>query len=173
MAMAGRNAPNPGSRDEFSALFDAFSKMPPVNSSLPKKVGREDILLRLNAFGKMSSSLLKKMNIPANLFARDEGQFSSDKDVPAYSITHSKFLESYKPGDFPDYSISIGSRGSDVFCTLVDKKRGILVSTSIKSMMAEEGSWDFFEQQLDYALKESGKFTASDKKEGKMIMIVS
>ncbi len=169
--MAGKNTSKPDSKaGDFS---DLFSKTPPASSSLPKRVGKREIIQGLKAFGVLSSTLLTKMNFPEHLFKLSTGNFSSDKKIPAYSITHARELEGYESKDFPEYSISIGERGSNVFCTFVDKKRGVLVSTSIKNMMAGEGSWEFFEHKLTSALDEAHRRTPKDIKEGNIVMLVS
>ncbi|MFP3949961.1 MAG: hypothetical protein ACLFUZ_02595 [Candidatus Micrarchaeia archaeon] len=120
----------------------------------------------------MSTGLIKKMKIPDYLFKLDTDNFSSDKDIPAYLIYDEESLEKCRHMKLPEYSISIGSRGSDIFCTLIDKKRGFILTASVGHMMVEGGSWDFFESWIDEALKESDKLTGQDKKKGKMVEII-
>ncbi len=171
MAVAKKNS---GRNSQIPAdnLTNLFSTKEPNSGKLPRRIKRKEVISSLGKFGEMSTGLVKKMKIPDYLFKLDTDTFSSDKNIPAYLIYDEESLENCRHKNLPDYSISVGSRGSDIFCTLIDKKRGFILTASIGHMMVEEGSWDFFERWLDEALEKSDKLTGQDRKEGKIVEII-
>ena len=171
MAVANRN-PGRRSPTNYEDITNIFNTKEPDSEKLPRKVKGKRAIISLSKFGEMGPALIKKMKIPDSLFKFSTDSFSSDKDVPAYLIYDEDSLENCRHRKLPEYSISVGSRGSDIFCTLIDKKRGFILAASIGHMMVEGGSWDFFEGWLDEALEKSASLTEQDRKKGKMVEII-
>lgn len=169
MALAN-NAANARSRESKRPYRDLFKKATP---SPPRRMGKEELISRLSGFGKMNETLLKLLNLPDKIYYLEDGRFSSDPKKPAFLVTHPQFAADLDKDRFAEYSIAIGSRGSNVFCTLIDLKRGILVSTSIKNMYVSEGSWMLFQVRLESALEAAKSVSPEQKKEGALVTKVS
>ena len=153
--------------------FDGILEGIQTKSSYPQKRAKSDVIGALSVFGKLHPKLLEKMQIPDELHELLENSFSSDESKSGPSISRQGDFHSFDHKNAPEYSIVIGERGSNVFCTLVDKKRGILVSASIKNMFVSQGNWEVFEMQLDRVLPEATKLTPNDLANGRMIMVVT
>ncbi len=138
-----------------------------------QKITRNDILKALGAFGKLPSNLIEKMQIPNEMHEISKNSFSSIKSTCGPLITCHEDLHSFYARTAPEYSLVIGERGSTVLCTLVDKKRGILVSASIKNATLSQGNWEVFERRLDSVLFEAKNLTPQDLEYGRLIMSAS
>ncbi len=157
-----------------SAMEDYLLSSPPEISSLPKQIGRKELVRELSRFGTISEGFRLKLGLPNNLFKRDMDSFSSDKEIPAYLFPNDRAIPLGAAKHLPKYSISIGSRGSDLFATLVDTTRGIVVTASLNNMMAKSnGTWDVFEDSLDTALEKVKQLSTEEKESGKLIWIIN
>lgn len=169
MALAN-NAAEGSSREKGGKYRNLFKKAVP---SPPRLMRRNELVSRLSQFGKMGESLLKLMGIPEKLHYLGDGRFSSDPKTPAFLVTYPQFVDELDTSKFAEYSIAIGSRGSNVFCTLIDRKRNILVSDSIKNMYVAEGNWMFFQARLESALEAAKSLSPEQKKDGVLVTRVS
>ncbi len=56
------------------------------------------------------------------------------------------------PSALPEYGIHVSEHGSSVFCTLLDRRRKIIVCDSISGAFSENASWDSFIRSVRDAL---------------------
>ena len=125
-----------------------------VDKKYPKEVSKEACIALLDDMGPVSKELATLLRIPDKIYmlGGDPPSFSSQPDKDAARIAGYLLLPTLKPKDAPEYALHIRSRGSNVFCTFVDKKRKIIVHETVNSMYANEGSWEFFERALKEAI---------------------
>ena len=119
---------------------------------------RQQCLEALRALGPMDESLVQMMEIPTQLFARGTetgSSFSSEKDRGIEKVPDLLYLQMDLPKDLPEYGILISSRNSSIFCTLLDSKRKILVSESVRNLHGGDGDWSSFKASLHSALARS------------------
>jgi hypothetical protein len=126
-----------------------------MDSNSARAVSREECLNALGNVAPVPKDLVPLLDIPEKLYHVDSGlggstSFSSQPDRNVAAVTGSLLLGLDFPKELPDYGIHISSRGSNVFCTLVDRRRKIIICEDVRNMFAKQGSWDFF----TYGLKE-------------------
>jgi hypothetical protein len=116
----------------------------------------EDPLTALKALAPMSDTLAAMLGIPPDIHQRAASSFSTDSAKGIEMVPESLFLGLEFPNDIPDYGIVIHSRGSSIFCTLLDKKRKIIVSEAVGNLHSSGGgNWSSFQSSLQSAIARS------------------
>ncbi|MBU0532596.1 hypothetical protein KKB44_03820 [Candidatus Micrarchaeota archaeon] len=124
-----------------------------VEKKFPRKLNADECAALLSGIAPITPEISQLLQIPKTLYMLgNEPSFSSQQDRGINEIVKSLLYGSPMPVVLPDYGIYISSRGSNVFCTLVDKKRKIIVHATINSMYAKQGSWKSFQQTIQRAL---------------------
>jgi hypothetical protein len=118
----------------------------------PKEVTSETCKVLLEVIAPVSDELSKLLHIPEKLHLLGSGpSFSSDPEQNLGAMVSHMLSGTPLPDSFPDYALNITSWGSTVFCTVLDKKRKVIVMEAVNSAYSTEGSWD----DLIYGLKEA------------------
>ncbi len=125
---------------------------PPAETKFPAKVSRKEILSYLEGVAPMGKILPSLLKIPANAYIMADSSFSSDPKKSLEDAVESPFPNIVLPSHPADYHLALSSRGSHVFCILVDKTRKIMVSSSVRSMYVKQGSWVGFQRTLEKTL---------------------
>ncbi len=124
-----------------------------VDKEYPREVDKKTCIAFLSGIGPVSEELSALLEIPEKLLmVSNSPSFSLEAERTAAPITNYLLFGTSKPKVLPDYALHISSKGSNVFCTFVDKKRKIVVNDTVNSMYAKEGSWKSFERALERAL---------------------
>ncbi len=110
----------------------------------------------------LSKELAAMMNIPGELHEENRWSFTSEKDKSVQALADAFILKSPLPQGLPEYGINISSRVSNTFCTLIDRKRKVIVFESVGNMhVPEGGSWGPFQSSLKDALAEAKRLEAA------------
>lgn len=105
----------------------------------------------------MGSELVSALELPSTLFRTGAGgnpSFSSDPPFSASSFSGCFFARLPLPERIPDYAIGLSDKGGSVFCTLVDKRRRIIVNARIGSVHGKD--WDALLILIRMALRKAG-----------------
>lgn len=124
---------------------------------------RQQCIEALKALGPMDESLIQMMEIPPQLNALETesgSSFSSDKKRGIENVPDLLYLHADLPKELPDYGILVSSRGSSIFCTLLDTKRKIIVSESVRNLHGSGGDWSGFQSSLQSAIARSKSMQA-------------
>lgn len=135
---------------------DAFRKG--EGSGQDRQVPSKECLDELRRFGALDKELQAQLKLPKRLYSHgspERPSYSSDPaaSINPYASSIMQGMDRAPPEGLPEYGIAIASRGSSVFCVLVDRKRGIIVSESVRDPHAPEGSWRPFASALKEALE--------------------
>jgi hypothetical protein len=137
-----------------------------AQSALAEKVGdvsRESCLATLSSFAPMGKEIEALLNVPESLYSvggEDETSFSSVESDTGAARAASSLLRGFPfPSSLPDYGIHISNVGSSVFCTLVDRARKVIVTSEIRNLESEEGSWERFGLALKDAVSAAESYT--------------
>jgi hypothetical protein len=125
----------------------------PFLESGPRGVGKETCVSFLGTIAPVSDELAALLRLPETLYMPDRGtSFSSDPARDIAGVANSLILGFPMPSDYADYGICISEKGSNAFCTFVDRSRKVMVSMPVRNMYAEAGSWEPFAAALDEVL---------------------
>jgi hypothetical protein len=125
------------------------------NPGTQEKVSREAVVRSLNRIGPLDPQDEHALALPELLFdVGREGMesYSSDPELSASSFEGCFYLGLPLPERIPDYALSLSMRGSALRCTLVDRRRGILVNAQVGSA-GEEGDWSALTVAVRSALR--------------------
>jgi hypothetical protein len=123
------------------------------NMTDANSVTREDCIGQLRRLAPMSDEQAALLGIPPRLYRIGESSFSSEAGNGIAKAAGALMLGGAFPPGLPDFGMHISSRGSNTFCTLVDRGRGIVVFDDIKNMYAGDGSWSGFLDNLAQAAR--------------------
>jgi hypothetical protein len=100
-----------------------------------------------------SPHLAQLLELPVKLFAFDgtELSLSSDPSISIAEVTAALTSLTPMPSCIPDYGLHVARRGSHVFCTVVDRRRRIIVMHSLTGVLGEHRSWDSFMYAIEEA----------------------
>jgi hypothetical protein len=119
-------------------------------------VSRGACIAALREIAPFGEKLLPLLCLPDSIYINADGSsFSSEPGRTIASVASALALGQELPASFPDYGLHISSLGSSVFCTFVDRSRGIIVHSAIRNIYAGGGSWTAFEDALGEALAEA------------------
>ncbi len=121
---------------------------------------REDCLSMLGGIAPLSPELASLLGLPERMFLIDAGggsqpSLSSEPGKDAAGVAGHLLMGLDFPSSVPDFGIVVSSQGGNAFCTLLDKKRKIIVCSPVRNAFAEEGSWVSFTADLKEALKQA------------------
>ena len=117
-----------------------------MSGEAPRVVDRKGCIELLGQLAPVSSRLAEILGLPDELFVFGGAGLSLSSD-PSTSIAEvAVALTSFTPmpSPIPDHGLHVVSRASHVSCTLVDRKRRIIVMHSVASILSEHRSWDSF-----------------------------
>ncbi|MEW6722290.1 MAG: hypothetical protein AB1324_03445 [Candidatus Micrarchaeota archaeon] len=118
-------------------------------------VGRDACAAALREIAPIGNRLLALLSLPDSIYRHDSASFSSEPGRTIAAVASAMALGQALPSSFPDYGLHISPLGSSVFCTFVDRSRGVIAYSAIRNMYAGEGSWTAFEDALEGALAEA------------------
>lgn len=131
-------------------------------------VTRETCIAILNTYAPMKKEMEELLAIPQMLFSvgkEGEASFSSREADTGTARAAAALLHGFPfPSTLPDYGIHISTKGSSVFCTLVDRSRKIVVTAEIRNLQSEEGSWAQFGLAVKDAVSTAESQSASNAK---------
>ncbi len=128
-------------------------------------IDRDGVVELLNSIVPVPAGFAELLNIPERMYIVERGpSLSSDPSRDAGRVVASLVFHTPFPQKTPDFGIVISSRGSSVFCTLVDRSRKIIVMDSISSLYSEKGSWSSFKASVADALDAKRRLEASGAK---------
>ena len=136
--------------------------MPPTMKS-DRIIGRQACVSALKEFASMSDDFTVLLQLPDKLYLlgnEETPSFSSQPNRSAEGVAGAMLFGYPFPKELPDYAIHISSKGSNIFCTMVDRSRKIIVSEPIRNIQDEKGDWGTFEATLRKALLKSESFKA-------------
>lgn len=117
------------------------------------KVSKAEALEMMKGLASAPKELSDALSMPDSLFlVGDTPSLSSEPSKGIARVFGSLIMGGPLPHDVPDYGIHISQHGSSLFCTLLDRKRKIIVCDSISSGYSENASWDSFIRSVDDAL---------------------
>ena len=137
--------------------------------SLVEKPGMEipaaGVIRKLGKALPLSGELEAALGLPKIAYSHGKLSFSSDPAASPDALSES-FLEGGKiPEEIPDYGIRVSARGSNSYCTLIDRTRKVIIFESIGNAFVKEGgSWNSFLSSLKKALELAKELEASGKK---------
>ncbi|MEW6036477.1 MAG: hypothetical protein AB1529_07740 [Candidatus Micrarchaeota archaeon] len=119
---------------------------------------REDCLKMLRNIAPLDQELAGLLGLPERMFLIDAGggsqpSLSSEPGNDISGVAGHLLRGLDFPAAVPDFGIIISSQGGNAFCTLLDKKRKIIVCSPVRNAFADEGSWVSFAADLKDALK--------------------
>jgi hypothetical protein len=128
-------------------------------------VGSEKCIELLSPIAPLSQDLINMLDMPEGLkvLSEDPPIFSSDSQHSAGGIANFFHYGMMWPMAMSDYSLAVSGKGSSVFCTFVDRKRKVIVHTTVNSIYADQGSWAEFERLLKDTLDVAKENTAQGK----------
>ena len=150
-------------KPEEKKLERKFRK-PPVGPEEPSRKPPEaaPLLAMLGRTAPVGKELRDMLAIPAGMHEENRWSFTSEEGKSVQALADAFMRKAPMPQDLPEYGINISSRGSNSFCTLIDRKRKIMVFESVGNMhVPEGGSWRSFQSALKDALDEAGKLGQS------------
>lgn len=117
-------------------------------------LARSECLALLGTVAPVPEALSELLGLPAGgLFRVDSGPtLSTDPAVGAKAAKLYLNFGKALTADMPYYAISIHRQGESLFCTLVDRKRRVIVQDAIGSMYGG-ANWESFQRFLEEALK--------------------
>jgi hypothetical protein len=117
------------------------------------KVAKGEVLDMMKTLASAPKELAEVFAMPDSLFlVGDSPSLSSDTSKGIARVFGSLMTGQALPIDVPEYGIHISAHGSSLFCTLLDRKRKIIVCDSISGMQSENASWDSFIRSVRGAL---------------------
>jgi hypothetical protein len=120
----------------------------------PKEVDKDKCVELLSHIAPVSERLARLLELPEMLYLlSDSPSFSSSKNMgeSAGRVATHLIFATPMPDKLAGYGLHIDSRGSNVFCTLVDKKRKIIVHATVNSAFSKTGKGDW--RNFQFALK--------------------
>ncbi len=162
--MLGGKGRSSGAPERESGVTDLAEWRRRRNMTDANSVTREECIGGLRRIVPMSDEQANLLGIPARLYRTGESSFSSDAEKAAAKAAGALMLGSEFPAGLPDYGIHISSRGDNTFCTLVDRKRGVVVFDDIKNMYVSAGSWTGFLDNLAQALRLAESYRRSGRR---------
>ncbi|MBD3210178.1 hypothetical protein GF318_02245 [Candidatus Micrarchaeota archaeon] len=147
-----------------------------AEQNYPKEATKETCLALLGNVAPVTEELSDALLMPDQLLLLGQGpSFSTEAETGAGRVASHFFYGTPIPDRLPDYAVCISSRGSNIFATLVDRNRQIIVHENVSSMYAEKGSWDSFIELISQAMegaremrKQVGEFRFAVNREGVM-----
>ncbi|MEW6722712.1 MAG: hypothetical protein AB1324_05610 [Candidatus Micrarchaeota archaeon] len=127
---------------------------PPMAAAGARKITRAECMERLSEIAPVSQDVLGLLGLPQEIYlvSPAPASFSTDSGKTIAGVASALMFDSALPSDMPEYGVHISPQGSNVFCTLVDKKRKIIVCESISNMYAPNGSFVAFSDSVRDAL---------------------
>jgi len=126
----------------------SFKGRGPVAEKKVDKISKEECLAALKSIAPLNGRLKELMGLPDQLYRLSESSFSSKPDETAELVANHLLYGDAHQDTFPNYGIHISSKGTNSFCTLVDKKRKIVVHANVNNAFSSGGSWDKFQTGL-------------------------
>ncbi len=135
----------------------------------PRGVRPESVIRSLSRVGPMGPEVVKALAMPPALF--DVGKpghisFSSDPESSASSVSGCFYLGLPLPAKIPGYAIDVSAKGGILYCTLVDSKRRIIISSPLGSTHGRAGDWVSVELGIKRALREASTALSGGKRFG-------
>jgi hypothetical protein len=120
-------------------------------------ISREECLNLLRRIGTISDKDAGLLNIPEKVYliegpAGSMPSISSDPEKGAAKVAGCILMDLPLPPDQPDFGIHFTSRGSSLYCTIVDKKRKVVVSEVISDGYTRRVDWGDFIYSLQDAV---------------------
>ncbi|MEW6035944.1 MAG: hypothetical protein AB1529_04995 [Candidatus Micrarchaeota archaeon] len=120
----------------------------------PAGMDREGAVALLETVGRIPEDVVSLLELPERLYSVGPGpSISSDPSNGIGKVVAYLTFNSSMPMLLPDYGIYISSRGSSTFCTLLDRRRKIIVHDSVGNAFAEGDSWNMFGDSVRAALQ--------------------
>ncbi len=117
------------------------------------KVPKGEVLDMMKNLASAPKELAEAFAMPDTLFlVGDSPSLSSDTSKGIASVFGSLMAGQALPNELPEYGIHISAHGSSLFCTLLDRKRKIIVCDSISGMYSGDASWGSFIRSVRDAL---------------------
>lgn len=121
-----------------------------------RRISRDAVFASLATIAPFPDRLRMLLKMPPQLFDISPPggySYSSDPDLPASTVDGCFFVNLPLPDKIPDYAISLSMKGGTMFCTLVDKKRKIIVNAPVSSITDDEPDWGALWLCLQNALR--------------------
>ncbi|MFN7991178.1 MAG: hypothetical protein U0R44_03390 [Candidatus Micrarchaeia archaeon] len=122
---------------------------------------KAECLERLNKIAPVDDGFIAMLGLPENLQRLGEDHFSTDPENGLYPVEGAINFGYPFPSSVPDFGILLSTKGSDLFCTLLDRKRKIIVSAPVRNANAASGSWSGFREALRAALSRAGELSSA------------
>lgn len=130
----------------------------------PKQLSGAVCISLLKRVAPLDESIAKLMKLPEKLYRMgkpgEELSFSSDPFKSIDGVVASLDSGGSFPSQVSDYGILIHSRGSNVFCTMVDKSRKVIVTADVRNAFESQGGWDIFAANVDRAIMQAQNLQA-------------
>jgi len=156
-------------RSEANTLMGLKAPPAPV-SLIGAQFSREECLDSMRRFAPIENSLECRLKIPDRLYCIANGtlpSYSSDKTKGIAKLaeffallpqgTEKADIPADLLGDLPEYGLHLKREGSEISCTLVDGKRGIVVFAEVlppaDSELASAGPWGHLGTAIEAAEK--------------------
>jgi len=122
---------------------------------LDNEVSGAECIAALGIIAPVSDDLKSLLAVTDKLYDVGRGEamsYSSEPYRNAGAAAAHLFLGRGLPPNLPEYAIHMNSTVTNLFCTLVDMKRKIIVYADVRNIQSKDGSWERFESSLRDAL---------------------
>ncbi len=124
-----------------------------------KTASRDEVVSLLGEFAPLDPSFGAALEIPERLYMigsrASPVSFTANPSGDPGAVARWLLAGFAKPAQFPDFGIHIGTHGSSLFCTLIDKFKKVIVVEAIGGDYAGKGSWKAFESSFRAALSKA------------------
>jgi hypothetical protein len=127
---------------------------------------RKAVIGVLSRIAPLEDWLASLLAVPSFLYDAGRGgeiSFSSGPDLAASSFAGCFFMDLPLPGKIPEYAIGLSRKGSALYCTLVDKKRKIIVNAPVSDSYSAEADWEELGLCIRKALRKAAELESSGK----------
>ncbi len=129
---------------------------------------RREVLKTLSRFGSLSEPLIMMMGMPEKLFSNGSVSFSSERGAEVFASAPTMLRRLRMVDDvrsefitpLPAYAIHIAEIEGEVCCAMLDKSRGLFVSSPLTGGFLVS-PWKPFEAALDAAIEISNALEVS------------
>ena len=125
-----------------------------MSDETPASINRMLCTTLVDGVAPASPQLLESLELPDQLFvlAGTVLSLSSDASLGIADMEAALAYSTPLPSRIPDYGLYVVARGSHVSCTLVDRRRQIIVTHSLTGALTGQRSWNSFQCAVEDTL---------------------